>query len=297
MYRYLKEFEYHEPQTIEETIQVLSTQGATSKVIAGGTDVVVSMRKRRISPRRVVSIARVRDLDYIHFSQAEGLKIGALATHRSLAESPIVKEKYEILATACAQVGTPQIRNTGTIGGNVCMAGPSQDTPPALLALNASLKCVSIKGERLIPIDEFFVAPFETALDQTELLTEIQVPSPSPESAGVYKWLTKMTGLDETLVGVAVLMSADSEKETCEDIRIGLCSVAPTPFRAKRAEALLRGRKVDDELIENAAGVAAEETKPRSRSGYRRSMAGVLVKRAINETWERISCVGAFNGR
>ena len=169
------------------------------------------------------------------------------------------------------------------------MAGPSQDTPPSLLVLDAKLKLVSLNGERIVPIDEFFIGPFQTALDEGELLTEIQIPTPPPKSASCYLRSTKITMVDETLVGVAVLMAFDPTNGTCNDIKIGLCSVAPTPIRAKRAEELLRGSKIEDKLVEQVAQVAADETTPRSRADYRRKMTGILVKRAINETWRKVS--------
>jgi len=288
MSRLLKPFEYLEPETVEEAVQLLSKYGDKAKVLAGGTDLLISMKKRKISPQYVVYIKSIPELDYIQYSQEAGLKIGALATHSTIADSPIIKDKFELLATACGKVGTPQVRNMGTIGGNICEGGPSQDTIPSLLVLEAKLKLISLHSERIVPIDEFFIAPFKTALQEAELLTEIQIPTPAPRSAGCYKWFTKTVRVDETLVGVAVLMSLDSTDGICSDLKIGLCSVAPTPFRARRAEEVLRGKKVDNTLIEQAAQVAAEEAKPRSRADYRRRMTKVLVTEAVNETWRKI---------
>lgn len=289
MIRPLKPFEYFEPTTVEEAIQILSQYGNKAKVLAGGTDLLISMKKREINPQCVVYVKAIPDLDYIRYNPEDGLRIGAMATHYSIANSAIVKEKFSLLAEACSKVGTHQVRNTGTIGGNICRAGPSQDTPPALLVLDAELKLVGTSGERMVPIDKFFIAPFQNMLGEAELLTEIHVLTPPPQSAGCYHWITKRTIVDETLVGVAVLMVADSNNGICKDIKIGLCSVAPTPFRARRAEEILRGKKIESELVEQAAQVAAEETRPRSRADYRRKMAGVLVKRAINEVWQKIA--------
>ena len=288
MPRILKPFEYLEPRTVKEAVQMLSTYGAKAKILASGTDLLVSVKRRKVSPQYVVYIKGIPDLDYIDYSQEDGLKIGALASHQSIAYSPIVREKYELLATACNKVGTPQIRNMGTIGGNICMAGPSQDTIPPLLVLEAKLKLVSPNGERILPIDKFFIAPFKTALNEAELLTEIQIPTLPPRSSGGYLWQTKITAVDETMVGVAVLMTSDPAGELCQEIKMGLCSVAPTPIRAKQAEALLRGKKIENSLVEQAAQVAAEEIRPRSRADYRRLMTKVLVKQAINEIWQKI---------
>ena len=139
-----------------------------------------------------------------------------------------------------------------------------------------------------MPIDKFFIGPFQTVLDKAELLTEIQIPTPPPRSDGCYQWLTKITEADETLVGVAVLMTPDSTGSLCKDIKIGLCSVAPTPMRARQAEEVLRGKKNESKIIEQASQVAAEETRPRSRADYRRQMTSVLVERAVNEVWQKI---------
>ena len=288
MARLLKHFEYLEPGTVDEAVQLLAKYGDKAKVLAGGTDLLISMKKRQIIPKYVVYIKGIPELDYIQYSQEAELRIGALAIHSAIADSPIVRDKFGLLAAACGKVGTPQVRNMGTIGGNICKGGPSQDSIPPLLVLDAKLKLISPSGERIVPINEFFTGPFKTALQEAELLTEVQIPTPPPRSAGCYKWATKITTVDETLVGVAVLMSLDATGGICSDIKIALCSVAPTPSRARRAEEVLRGKKVDSKLIEQAAQVAAEEAKPRSRADYRRRMTRVLVTETINETWQKI---------
>jgi len=284
----LSSFDYLAPKTVKEACSLLSKYEGRAKVIAGGTDLLISMKKRQISPQYVVSIKGIPELDYIHYSQEEGLKIGALATLQSIASSPIIKDKFGLLGTACNKIGIPQVRNMGTLGGNICNGGPSQDSIPSLLVLDAKLKLVSLQSERIVPIDKFFIGPFQTVLDEAELLTEIQIPTPPPRSDGCYQWLTKITKADETLVGVAVLMTPDSTGSLCKDIKIGLCSIAPIPMRARQAEEMLRGKKIESKIIEQASQVAAEETRPRSRADYRRQMTSVLVKRAVNEVWQKI---------
>jgi carbon-monoxide dehydrogenase medium subunit len=153
--------------------------------------------------------------------------------------------------------------------------------------LDARLKLAGSRGERIVSIEEFFIAPFQTALHDAELLIEIQIPTPPPQSAGCYKWITKRTKVDESLVGAAVLMVSDSTDGICKDIKIALCSVAPIPFRARKAEDLLRGKKIRNKLLQQVAQVAAGETRPRSRAEYRRNMTRVLVKRAVDEVWQR----------
>lgn len=288
MPRLLPPFEYREPRTVEETVQILATYGAQAKVLAGGTDLMVSMSRGKIKPKFVVSINHLPDLDYIEYSPEDGLRLGALTSHKSLTTSAIIRDKFAVLSTACSKVGTPHIRNMGTIGGNICMAGPSQDTPPALLVLDARLKLVSSKDERIVPIDGFFTAPFKTAIRETELLNEIQIPALPPRTASSYQWATKRTVVDETLAGVAVLMTLEGN-DTCKVIRIGLCSVGPTSMRARGAEEVLKGRKLTDRLIEEAAHTAMAEARPRSRAEHRRRMVGILVKRAINDIRQKIA--------
>lgn len=288
MARLLNPFEYCEPKTVKEALRIMSEYGPKAAVLAGGTDLLISMKKRQVSPEYMIYIKDIPDLNYIHHSQEAGLRIGALATHSAVANSSIIKDMFDLLATACNKVGTPQVRNMGTIGGNICKAGPSQDTLPVLLVLDARLRLVSLSGERLVPTERFFVKPFQTVLREAELLTEIQIPNLPPNSGGCYKWATKTVAVDETLVGVAVLMTLDSADGVCTDIRIALGSVAPTPMRAKQAEAVLRGKRIDDRLIEQAAQVAAGETRPRSRADYRRRMSRLLVSEAIAENWQEI---------
>lgn len=292
MPRVLKPFEYLEPKAVEEAVKTLAKYGTQAKALAGGTDLITSMKQRKLNPQYIVFIKGIPGLAQIRYSSEGGLKIGALATHQSIASSPIIKDKFGLLATACNKIATPQIRNMATIGGNICMAGPSQDSIPPLLALEAKLKLVGPQGERIVPITEFYIAPFKTVRKEAELLTEIQIATPSPHSDSCYQWVTKMSSVDETLVGVAVLMTLDATGNRCQDIRIGLCSVAPTPMRARRAEELLRGKKIESKLIEQVAQMAAEETSPRSRADYRRRMSGILVKRAINEVWQKMRKAG-----
>ncbi len=287
----MKYFEYFAPATLSEALYLLKRYNGRASVLAGGTDLLVQLKKREKSPDYVINLKRIPGLDSIKYSEADGLRIGTLTTlsfiPQYITSDPILQDKFGLLATACNKVGTPQIRNMGTIGGNICQAGPSQDTPPALLALDAKLKLVSLDGERVVPIDGFFIDTFKTALTEGEVLTEILVPTPPPRNTACYQWRTKISSVDETLVGVAVMMVLDSN-DICKDMRIALCSVAPTPFRAKRAEQVLCGKKITSKLVDQAGSIAAEETNPRGRADYRKKLSAVLVKRAINEAWEKI---------
>ena len=256
-------------------------------MMAGGKDLLVRMKERKATPGYLINFGNVKDLDYVRQDNDGGLRIGALTTHQSIIDSNLVKGVYGLLAAACRKIGTPQIRNMGSIGGNLCNAGPSADSAPPLLVLEAKLKLTSAKGGREVALDRFFTDPFKTVMEDDELLTEIILPPMPSRTGGSYQWLTKITAVDETLVGVAVLVVMDDRKGKVKDARIALCSVAPTPIRAKKAEDVLRGKEVQDGLIEEVAMVVASETRPRSRADYRRRMSAVLAKRAIKEALAR----------
>lgn len=282
MYRLLGPFEYHEPGSVQEAVELLSTYGDKARLVAGGTDLVISMKKRDLAPEHVIAIGHLTELRFLEFDPGTGLRLGPLMTHAAVARSLLVREHFEMLATASNEVGTPQIRNMGTIGGNVCKAGPSQDTPPVLVALEAQLRLLGPRGERTIPMVEFCTGPFCTLLLPDELITEIRIAPLPPRAAGCYKWCTKITHTDETLAGVAVVLELD-EGEECRDVRIGLGSVAPKAIRARQAEEVLRGKRLTPALIEEAARAASAEAVPRSRAAYRRHMVGVLLKEAVDE--------------
>lgn len=280
--RRLPEFTYLAPKTLSEASNLLQKYQGKAKLLAGGTDLLVRMKERWVVPEYVISLNKIGDLDYIRHDEKEGLRLGALATHQTVANSSLIKEKYRLLAEACGKIAHPQVRNRGTVGGNLCNACPSADTAPPLLALEAQLKLVSSNGEKLVPLSEFMSGPFTTILKEGEILTEIQVPDLPPRAAGKYLWLSKITEIDETLVGAAVLMTVSSDG-ICQQVRIGLGSVDQTPIRAAKAEALLQGHKVSPKLINEAARQAAGETKPRSRPEYRREMTEVLVRRSLTQ--------------
>lgn len=281
-------FQYLAPESLEEALSMLSQHKARAKVLAGGTDLLVRMKVSKVVPDYVISLRNVTGLDYIRQDNDGSLRIGALVTHRTIVDNPLIKESYRLLATACGKIGTPQIRNMGSIGGNLCNAGPSADSVPPLLVLEARLKLASVKGWREVPLAEFFAAPFQTVAEADELLTEVIIPPLPPRTGGSYQWLTKITAVDETLVGVAALAVMDGrEGRIVKDIRIALCSVAPMPIRARQAEKFLRGKKADSGLIGEAAAMVANETKPRSRADYRKRMSAALAKRAITEAIAR----------
>jgi CO/xanthine dehydrogenase FAD-binding subunit len=285
-YRRLPKFDYLEPHTVDEALSMLSQYKGRAKVMAGGTDILPKLKEREIkAPEVIIALKGIPDLDYIKYDEVGGLSLGALATIHVVETSPVVQERFGVLFQAVESMASAQVRNRGTIGGNLCNAVPSADTAPALLTLEASLKLTSQDGERIVNVEGFFTGPNETVLTDEEILQEIHVPNLSPHSQGRYLKLTPRRSMDLAIVGVAVVVTA--EDGICNDIRIALGAVAPTPIRARQAEDMIRGQKLGDEVIERAARIAAEECHPisdhRASAQYRCDMVEVLTKRAIQQ--------------
>jgi CO/xanthine dehydrogenase FAD-binding subunit len=285
-YRRLPKFDYLEPHTIDEALSMLSQYKGRAKVMAGGTDILPKLKEREIkAPEGIIALKGIPDLDYIKYDEVDGLSLGALVTIHAVETSPIVQERFGVLFQAAESMASAQVRNRGTIGGNLCNAVPSADTAPALLTLEASLKLTSQNGERIVNVEGFFTGPNETVLTDEEILQEIHVPNLPPHSKGRYLKLTPRRSMDLAIVGVAVVVTA--EDGICNDIRIGLGAVAPTPIRARRAENMIRGQKLSDDVIERAAQIAAGECCPisdhRASAQYRCDMVEVLTKRAIQQ--------------
>jgi carbon-monoxide dehydrogenase medium subunit len=285
--RSLPDFDYFAPKDVREACRLLKEHDGRAKVMAGGTDLLVHMKHRTVVLQYVIGLKHLPDLGYVEYREDRGLRIGALATHQSVAENPSIKERFRALGAACSRVGTPQIRSMGTVGGNLCNGSPSSDSAPPLIALNATVKLQGLEEERVIPLEAFFVGPAETALRAGEILTEIQVPIPPVRTQLAYMKLPARTAVDMAAVSAAVLVTLASKNEICQDIRIVLGAVAPIPIRARRAEEALKGKKIEDSLIQQTARLASEEAQPisdiRSSADYRKEMVKVLTKQAIRQ--------------
>lgn len=288
----MRNFDYFAPQSLEEACTLLAKYGEKAKVLAGGTDLLVQMKQGLLEPECIINIKTIPGLNQIQYSQTEGLKLGALVTHNELMADSIIREKFGILAQAASQLGAVQTRMLGTIGGNIAHGTPSADTAPPLLVLGAKIKIVGHKESRTIPIEDFFLGPGQTALQKDEILTEIHLPTLVPETTGVYLKHCQRRALDIAIVGVAALITMAGRDGLCQDIKLALGAVAPTPIRAKRAEDILRGKLITEALLKQTAQVAAEEARPisdlRSSAEYRLEMVKVLVKRAIEQALEMI---------
>ncbi len=257
-------------------------------MLAGGQSLIPLLKLRLADPGVLVDIGRIPGLSAIE-EDDEALRIGATARHRDLDSSEIVRREYPLLADVPKGLGDPQVRNLGTIGGSLAHADPAGDWGTALLAFDASVVATGPKGGRTIPIDDFFVDTFSTALQSTELLTEIRVPKPEPRSGGAYKKLKRKTG-DFAIVSVAAQLTLDPSGAISK-ARISLGAVGATPLRARRAEASLGGKMPVPPAFEEAGRLAAEESQPGSdlhgSESYKRAMVSILTRRALETAVER----------
>jgi len=299
-------FDYLKPQTLQEALHLLDQHGEKSKLVAGGTDVMVIIKKGNLSPEVIVSLRGITELDHL-LCENGALRIGAMVTHRAVEKSEQIRKEYSALSDAVDVLGTVQVRNVATIAGNICTAAPSGDTAPPLLVLGARVKLLSPEGQRTIPLEEFFKGPGETVVKDGEILTELVVPKPLPHTGSAY-WKHKRRGaLDLPMLGVSVLLSLNKDRISCgelirarspvssifhalekddlvcNEVRIALGVAGPTPMRAFKAESLLRGRKISDGLLDEVAETASEEARPRDsirgEAWYRKEMVKVFVKR------------------
>jgi carbon-monoxide dehydrogenase medium subunit len=281
-------FDYQEPTTLKKAFSLMEKYGDDGRVIAGGTSLIIMMRQRLLMPKVVISLARIPKFDRITYNVKDGLRIGAGARHRDIELSPAVQKHYPLLHETFRKVAQPRIRNMGTVGGNLAGGDPLTDPGASLIALDAEVILTSSKGQRTVPLDEFFIDYYQTALEPGELLTEIHVPPPERPGWSHIKF-TPRSIEDFATIGVAITLRA--KNGTCEDIRVGLNSVASTIVRARKPEEVLRGKLITDAALQQMGEVASTECDPtddnRGSADYKREMVKVLVRRAAAEALSR----------
>jgi carbon-monoxide dehydrogenase medium subunit len=281
-------FEYHRPASLQDAVALLGRLGEGAKVLAGGQSLIPLMKLRLASPSHVVDLNRIPGLASI--AEKDGaLVIGALVRESELETSDLVRKRFPILADACRVIADPLVRNLATVGGNLAHGDPANDHPAVMLALGAEVAAVGPRGTRRIPVTELFTGPLETALGPGEILTEIRIPLPPARSGGAYLKLERKVGDFATAaVGVQLTLGGG---DACSHIGIGLTNVGPTPIKARRAEALLKGHRLDDGVIRAAAQAAAAESDPsedlRGSVAYKRDLVRVLTARALRRALER----------
>lgn len=280
----LPKFDFHEPSTIDEACQTLAELGRDAKAVAGGTDLIVNMKKRVVSPEHLVSISRISGLREMYSSNGTYV-IGSCLTVAELAQSDPIKKTFSALASGAENLGSPLIRNLATIGGNLASARPAADLPPSLMAYDARVFLKKVTGERMVLLMDFFRGPGQTVMYPDEILTRIEVDAPPAFSGAGYFKLGVRRTLEISLVNVAAFLALDDKDGTIVSARVVLGSVAPTPMRASSAEKTLMGEKPGDNLFLKAGEAAAKDSRPiddfRGSAEYRRAMVKVLTQRAL----------------
>ena len=284
------DFEYHSPTGLDQVFDLLDKYGDDSRVMAGGTALVIQMKQRLSQPGHVIGMRRVGSLNAIE-STPEGLRIGALCTQRQIENSELVGKELPLVADTFRKVATPRIRNMATIGGGLVNGDPNQDPPPSLIALGASAVMTSKSGDRVVLLEEFFIDYYETDVQPGEILTSVMVPHAPAGSGSVYLKFLPRTADDYGTVNVAAVVSKEQDG-TCKDVRIVLGAAGVTPIRAKDAEDALRGKPLTDENIRAAAALVKDAVDPledfRGSAEYKTDMAEVFARRAVEQAMAAI---------
>ena len=284
----LPKFDFYEPTNLPEACEIMDDLKDKAHPLAGGTDLLVNMKKKLIAPEHLVSLARIEELKGIDASNGI-LKIGACVTAAELAESEVIRGLFGALEGGAASLGSPLIQNLATIGGNLVAARPAADLPPALMAYGAEVILKRSSSDRSIPVEDFFKGPGESILETDEILTQVLLKKPQPASGAAYIKLGVRKTLEISLVSVAVYIGLDSQDGSIQIARIVLGAVAPTPIRAPSAEKILLGEKPSGALFESAGNEAANNSRPidnfRGSAEYRRDMVKVLTRRALSKAY------------
>ena len=281
-------FEYHAPTSIIEASALLARLGEDAKILSGGQSLIPLMKLRLANPHHLVDINGIPGLSFIR--EADGfLRIGALTRESDLEESELIRTRYPLIHDTSQVIADPVVRNLATIGGNLAHADPANDHPATMLAAGAEIVAAGRGGERRLPIESFFTGPFATALKADEILTEIRVPVPTARSAGAYLKVERKVG-DFATAAVAVQITL-AANDLCSRIGIGLTNVGLTPIKAGKAEGALRGQRLDDKAIKEAARLAADAAQPaadlRGPVEYKKDLVRVLTVRALHRALER----------
>lgn len=289
----MQSFDYQKVYSLREALNAASASKGVSVFLAGGTDLLVQIKERKIRPQCVIDLKGIREMDGLAILGDE-FSIGALTCIRTLETSPSALEKVPLLAQAAAKLGSVQVRHRATIGGNLCNASPSAETAPALLALDAQAAICGKTGTRVVELGEFFLGPGATVLGQGEMLMRLKIPLTRNRQGSVYYKLSTRKAMDLAFVGVAVLLELDGDDQISK-ARIALGAVAPTPIRVPSAEKLLEGRVLSLEAARESAELAAQSCKPisdhRASAGYRREMVRELCQQGLLAAYHQAKCL------
>lgn len=283
--RRLQSFDHIVPSTLRDASEVMAERGKEAMLLAGGTDLLVRMKRGDIKPLVLVNLKRIEGLDQIEEKQGKRITIGALASLSSIEHSLLVRTRYPLLVQTLGVLGSPSIRNLATLGGNVGRASPAADSVPALIVLQATATVAGLNGEREVEIEKIFAGPGITILLPDEIIAAIHLPEPVPQSGGVYLKLGQRAGAECALVGVAAYVTLSDRRDRLESARVAMSAVAPIPLRVKGVEDILLSGQLTEERVREATHLAAETACPltdmRATGQYRKDMVAILVRKAI----------------
>ncbi|MGE0824406.1 MAG: xanthine dehydrogenase family protein subunit M [Candidatus Binatia bacterium] len=289
----MREFIFAAPQSVQEAVELLARANGEARPLAGGTDLIAQMKENRRSPGVVVDVKKIPDLNELSWDAQQGLRIGAAVSCSRICAFAPVRERYPALAEACALVGSVQIQNRAALGGNFCNAAPSADAVPPVLSYGGRLVIAGVNGRREVAAEDFFVGPGQTVLGKDELLVQITIPTPPTHSGAAYLRFIPREEMDIAIAGVGSWVQLSADRTRCEQARLTLAAVAPTPLRAREAEAFLAGKPLGEATISQAGDLAAAAAKPisdvRSSAAYRVEMVKVLTRRTLQRALERMS--------
>ncbi|MDA8234172.1 MAG: xanthine dehydrogenase family protein subunit M [Clostridia bacterium] len=287
---FLNHFEYFAPKTSRETLELVSRLGNKAKILAGGTDLMVLMKAKAISPEYLIDINGVEEFKGIVCEEGKGAVIGANTKLAEIQFSEELKAKYPALAYAAGEVGSSQVRHMASLGGNTCNASPAADTPIPLVALGTKVVINSLSGERELLLEDFIQNVRKTNLAEGEMLTNFILPEPVPQSACRYTYMGRRDAMEIDIVNMAVNIELETDGETIKNVKLVMGSVYPRPLVSKEVPPLLIGQKLSEALIEKAAEAAQGEAKPiddiRASAEYRREIVKVLARRLLKETYD-----------
>jgi CO/xanthine dehydrogenase FAD-binding subunit len=285
----LPRFQFKEPRTLIEALEIVNQNKGKVAFIAGGTDLLVNLKKKVVNYEVIISLEKIADLTVMKYSDKDGLTLGAMTRISDLEDSPLLKEKYPALAIAASGLGSLQVRNRATVGGNICTARPAGDMIGPLIAYDAVVRLVSNKGERFQRLEELFLGPGKTVLEEDEILVDMKLNAVTGKTGASYIKYTLRKAMEIAMVNITTVLAV--QKGLCESARIVLGAVAPTYIRSTQAEDALIGEPFSEENIEQAAILAAGCCKPitdkRASADYRRDLVEVLTRRSIREAASR----------
>jgi carbon-monoxide dehydrogenase medium subunit len=285
----IHDFTYLKPGTLQDALSALAQHQDECKIICGGQSLLIVMRQGLVVTDYLIDIKGLEELNYIAYDEKQGLRLGATTPHRALEKSPLLKEKYPVLVAVETKLASIQVRNWGTIGGNLAHGDSSGDLAPALIALEARIKLSSSRETRTLPLEEFYTALFETAMKKDEMVVEVQVPPPRPHAATAYAKFNLIEN-DQGIVGVAARVEVDPDGR-CGGARIILSNAGVTPIRAGSAEKILLGQKRSEALLVKAGEAAARDADPVSdihaSEEFRRHLIGVMTRRMVDQAWQK----------